>query len=228
MTHTYLVTGASRGIGLEFARALSARGDRVIAAVRDPAGATTLAALGPSVRIVALDVADPLSIAGLADRIGPTPIDVLINNAGIASRASKLLAQLDAEEIAHVLMVNAVAPILVARAVLPNLRAAGRRTIVQITSQLGSIANNTGGSSYGYRASKAALNQLNRSLASELRPDGFACLAIHPGWVKTDMGGTDADLTVEDSVSNMLRVIDGATPAQSGAFLSYDGTPLPW
>ena len=169
-----------------------------------------------------------MSIAGLADRIGPTPIDVLINNAGIASRASKLLAQLDAEEIAHVLMVNAVAPILVARAVLPNLRAAGRRTIVQITSQLGSIANNTGGSSYGYRASKAALNQLNRSLASELRPDGFACLAIHPGWVKTDMGGTDADLTVEDSVSNMLRVIDGATPAQSGAFLSYDGTPLPW
>ncbi len=228
MSSTYLITGASRGIGLEFARVLSARGDRVIAAVRDPAGAKALAALGSNVRLIQLDVADALSIASLPERIGPAPIDVLINNAGVASRASKSIAQLEAAELAQVLMINSIAPMLVVRSVLPNLRSGKRRTIIQITSQLGSIANNDGGSSYGYRASKAALNQLNRSLANELRSEAFACLAIHPGWVKTDMGGPGADLTVQQSVAHMLRVIDAATPARSGAFLNYDGAPLPW
>ncbi len=228
MSKTYLVTGASRGIGLEFARVLSKRGDRVIAAVRDPAGAKTLGELGPYLRVLKVEVSDPASIAALAQSVGQEPIDVLINNAGVASRGSKQLDQLEATELAHVLMVNSIAPILVARAMLTNLRAGNRKTIVNISSQLGSIANNTGGSSYGYRASKAALNQFNRSLANELRPEGFTCLALHPGWVKTDMGGAGADITVETSVSHMIRVIDAATPAHTGAFLNYDGTPLPW
>ncbi len=228
MPQTYVVTGASRGIGLEFVRVLAARGNRVIAAVRDPASAKDLAALQGSLRIVPLDVSDPASIRGLSSRIGDEPIDVLINNAGVASRGSKHLADIDAAEMAAVFMVNSIAPMLVVRALVANLRKGERKAIVQITSQLGSIANNTGGSSYGYRASKSALNQLNRSLANELRPEGFTCAAMHPGWVRTDMGGTGADLTVQESVAHMLRVIDGLTPDRSGAFLNYDGAPLPW
>jgi NAD(P)-dependent dehydrogenase (short-subunit alcohol dehydrogenase family) len=228
MTQTYLITGASRGIGLEFVKVLAGRGDRIIAAVRDPASAKDLAAVRGAVRIIPLDVSDAASIAGLRERVGAEPIDVLINNAGVASRGTKVLAELGAAEMLLVFMVNSVAPMLVTRQVIENLRAGARKTIVQITSQLASIANNTGGSSYGYRASKTALNQLNRSLANELRPEGFTCAAMHPGWVRTDMGGAGADLTVEQSVSHMVRVIDGLTPKQSGAFLNYDGAPLPW
>src|SRR5690606_22411454 len=134
------------------------------------------------------------------------PIDVLINNAGVSS-AGKKLESLDAAELQHVMMVNAIAPVLVARALLPNLRAGRRRLIVNITSQLGSIANNTGGSSYGYRASKAALNMLTRSMANELRGEGFTCIAVHPGWVKTDMGGEEAPLAPEESARDLLALI---------------------
>jgi NAD(P)-dependent dehydrogenase (short-subunit alcohol dehydrogenase family) len=228
MSQTYVVTGASRGIGLEFVRVLAARGDRVVATARNPGAAKDLAGVQGSVRIVALDVSDSASIKGLHERVGAGAVDVLINNAGVASRGSKHLADLDAAEMTQVLMVNSIAPMLVARELVGNLRSGPRRTIVQISSQLGSIANNTGGSSYGYRVSKAALNQLNRSLANELRPEGFTCAALHPGWVRTDMGGSAADLTVQESVSHMLQVIDGLSPELSGMFLNYDGTPLPW
>lgn len=228
MTTTYLITGASRGIGLRFVRVLAARGDSAIAAARSPEHAADLRSIRGQVRIVPLDVSDPESIADLPRHIGDAPIDVLINNAGIASRESKTLRALNAAELAGVLMVNAIAPMLVAQSLAPALRRGGRKTIVQITSQLGSIANNAGGSSYGYRASKTALNQFNRSLANELRPEGFTCVAIHPGWVKTDMGGAGADLTVEQAVDHMLRVIDALTPDRTGAFLNYDGSPLPW
>jgi NAD(P)-dependent dehydrogenase (short-subunit alcohol dehydrogenase family) len=125
-------------------------------------------------------------------------------------------------------MVNSFAPILVAKAMLANLRAGHRKTIVNISSQLGSITNNTGGSSYGYRASKAALNQLNRSLSNELASERFTCAVVHPGWVRTDMGGSNADLTTEQSVASMVRVFDAFTPARNGSFLNYDGTTLPW
>jgi NAD(P)-dependent dehydrogenase (short-subunit alcohol dehydrogenase family) len=228
MPYTYLITGASRGIGLEFARVLSARGERVLAAVRDPRGSAALAPLAPRVHAVELDVSDVRSIETLGERVGDGPIDVLINNAGVTSRATKSIASLDAADMQAVFMVNSIAPMLVTKSLLPNLRAGARKLIIQITSQLGSIANNTGGSSYGYRASKTALNQLNRSLSNDLRPEGFTCVAIHPGWVRTDMGGPDADLTVAQSVASMVRVIDGLAAARSGAFLNYDGGELPW
>ncbi len=225
---TYLITGANRGIGLEFARRLAARGERVIATTRRPAELSAEAASLRGVTWVALDVSDPASIDSLASRLGGTDsIDVLINNAGVSSTI-KAIAQLTAEELHRVFAVNSFAPLLVTRALLPLLKAGQRKLIVNISSQLASIANNTGGSSYPYRASKTALNQLTASLSNELRPAGFTCLAMHPGWVKTDMGGQEAHLTVEQAVTHMLPVIDGATPAQSGRFLNYDGKPLPW
>jgi NAD(P)-dependent dehydrogenase (short-subunit alcohol dehydrogenase family) len=225
MQTTALVTGASRGIGLEFVRQLLERGHRVIAAARSPAGASALSALGA--RVVAVDVADSASLERLSHELADTPIDLLINNAGVSS-TSKTLDVLDEHELARVMLVNAIAPMLVCKSVIRNLRLGMNRLIINITSQLGSIANNTGGSSYGYRASKAALNQFNRSLANELAPDGFRCVAIHPGWVRTDMGGPSATLSVEESVRSMLGVIERLSREDSGKFLNYDGTPLPW
>jgi NAD(P)-dependent dehydrogenase (short-subunit alcohol dehydrogenase family) len=225
---TYLITGANRGIGLEFVRQLTARGDSVIGTARDPSALSAEARAVPGVRWVALEVADPASIDSLPTRLDALgSIDVLINNAGVSSTA-KTLAELTAAELHRVFAVNTFAPLLVTKALMPLLTAGGRKLIVNISSQLGSIANNTGGSTYAYRASKTGLNQLNASLANELRPAGFTCLAMHPGWVQTDMGGKQATLTPETSVRQLLGVIDKAELGMSGKFLNYDGTPLPW
>jgi NAD(P)-dependent dehydrogenase (short-subunit alcohol dehydrogenase family) len=229
---TVLITGANRGIGLEFARQLSARGDAVIATARDLGGLSAGARGLAGVRWASLDVADAASIDGLSAQLDALPggvgtIDVLINNAGVSSTA-KTLTGLSAAELHRVFAVNTFAPMLVTKSLMPRLAAGGRKLIVNITSQLGSIANNTGGSTYPYRASKAGLNQLNASLANELRPGGFTCLVMHPGWVQTDMGGKQATLTPEASVRSLLSVIDRAEPGMSGRFLNYDGTPLPW
>lgn len=224
-TRDVLVTGANRGIGLELCRQLIGRGDRVIASVRSADKGDQLRALGA--RVVEMDVSQASSISGLGAQIGESPLDLLINNAGVGS-TSKSLSVLDCAEMSQVMCVNAIAPMLVVKSVIRNLRLGQGRMICQITSQLASIANNTGGSSYAYRASKAALNQLNRSLAAELKPEGFTCVAIHPGWVRTDMGGPDATLSVEQSASSILKTLDTIGPGELGRFLNYDGTTLPW
>lgn len=222
---TWLITGANRGIGLEMVRQLAARGERVLATARDPGAASELRSL--AAHVYPLDVANPLSAADLGGALAGSEIDILVNNAGVSS-TSKSIAELDAKEMAGVFAVNAIGPIITTKALLGPLRAGGRKLIVSITSQLGSIANNTGGSTYAYRASKAALNQMNRSLANELASEGFTCVAVHPGWVKTDMGGSAAPLTPEQSVRSMLGVFARLTSRDSGAFLNYDGQPLPW
>jgi NAD(P)-dependent dehydrogenase (short-subunit alcohol dehydrogenase family) len=223
---TYFITGANRGLGLEFARQLSKRPETtIIATAREPEKAGELARLVHDV--VPLDVASESSIAGLRERVKDRPIDVLINNAGVSGKA-KTVAELGLEELQRVFGINAFGPMLVTRALLANLRAGKRKTVFNITSQLGSIANNTGGSTYSYRASKTALNQLTVSMANELRPEGFCCVVVHPGWVQTDMGGPNAPLTVEQSVTAMLKVLDGLTGGESGKFLNYDGKGMAW
>lgn len=221
----YFVTGANRGIGLELVRKLIAKGATVIATVRERAAGLELVETGA--RVLELDVTDPNSIDALASKLGDTPIDVLINNAGVSS-TSKLLTDCRAPELARVFCVNATGPVLVAGALLPLLRRGGRRLIVNISSQLASIQNNNGGSSYGYRASKAALNMLTVSMANELRPEGFTCICMHPGWVKTRMGGDQAPMSVEQSARCILDQCDRFTPADSGSFRNYDGSTLPW
>lgn len=224
---TYFITGANRGIGLEFARQLSVRGgdSTVFATARDPDKATELARLVHEV--LPLDVTSDESVAALPDLLKNRPIDVLINNAGV-SGAAKSITQLNTPDLQRIFAVNAFSPLLVTRTLLPNLLAAGRRTVVNITSQLGSIKNNSGGSTYEYRSSKTALNQLTVCLANELRTEGFCCVAVHPGWVQTDMGGKNATLTPEQSVRSMLTVFDRLSAADSGQFLNYDGSELPW
>ncbi len=228
MATRYFITGTTRGIGLEFVRQLSQRrreGDHVFATARDPKQPGELSIY--PVTVVGLDVSDPWSVESLSDAMAGEALDVLINNAGVSS-ASRTLAECDYAELQRVFAVNSTGPVMVTRALLPSLMAGQRRLIVNISSQLASIGGNTGGSSYGYRASKTALNMYTTCMANELRPQGFTVVALHPGWVRTDMGGPNAPLTPEQSVRHLLTLIDRLGPAQSGSFLSYDGTTLPW
>ena len=221
----YLVTGANRGIGLAFARALSRRGDRVIATARDPAKARELGGL--EVQVEALDVADEQSIVSLARRLAGEPIDVLINNAGVGE-AGPGLEGLSVEDLESTLRVNAIGPVIVTRELLPNLRAGRRRTVVNLSSGLGSVSGNTDGGWSAYRASKAALNQLTRTMAAELARERFICIVISPGWVRTDMGGGGASLSPDQSVAAMLKVIDRLGPKDTGRFLDQHGKDVPW
>jgi len=220
-----LITGANRGLGLEFATQYAADGWRVIGTARRPDAATDLAATGAEV--VALDVADPDSIAQLARTLDGRSIDLLINNAGISSRSGPI-AELDADRAARAITVNLLGPMRVTSALMPNLRAGDRKQIVGISSRLGSIEANESGGYYGYRESKAGLNMFVRSLAADLRGDGFTCVVLSPGWVRTDMGGEQAPLSPTQSVTGMRTVISDLTPERTGRFINHDGTPIPW
>ncbi len=227
MPQTMIVTGASRGIGLEMCRVLATRGDRVIATARATTPALAEIASAHGVEVMELEVTDAGSINALAKRLSGRPIDALINNAGVSSTA-KSISELTMEELQRVFAINASAPMLVAAALLPNLRLGARKVVMNISSQLASIANNKGGSTYPYRASKTALNQLTVCMANELRAEGFCCVCVHPGWVKTDMGGPNAPLLPPESAGYLIRLLDGLTLAKSGSFLNYDGAAMPW
>ena len=222
---TVLITGANRGLGLEFARQFSEAGWNVIGTSRRPDEATELQGLG--VRVLQLDVADPASVDRLATDLEGEAVDLLINNAGIFPRVNTL-SEVDFEEVSRTIAVNALGPMRVTRALLPNLRRGEARLIVNITSGLGSIADNESGRFYGYRESKAALNMFTRSVAAELSAEGFTAIVISPGWVQTDMGGPNATLEPAQSIAGMRAVIDRLSPADNGTYWNYDGTRLPW
>ncbi len=220
-----LVTGANRGLGLEFVQQLEAKGYEVIGTARNPQKATELNATGA--RVEQLDVTDAASVAALAERLGGTPIDILINNAGMLNRADSTMDSLDFDVMERSFQVNSLGPLRVTQALLPNLNAGQGKTVVSITSRLGSIELSTGGL-YSYRTSKTALNQINKIMSSELAPQGFTCVVMHPGWVQTDMGGPAATLTKAQSITGMLGVIENLTTESTGKFFNYDGTELPW
>lgn len=222
---TALVTGANRGIGLELATQLKALGVNVIGTARKPADAAELNALG--VQVEQLDVADVASVAALAERLKGVKLDLLINNAGVGGQSANTLAELDFEQMAAVFDINSIGPLRVTQGLLPNLMAGSGKTVVQVSSVMGSIAQN-GGGYYGYRASKTALNMLNKSLSVELGKQGFTCVVVHPGWVKTRMGGAAAPVEVPDSVAGLLTVIAGLTTQDNGRFVDFQGNEIPW
>jgi NAD(P)-dependent dehydrogenase (short-subunit alcohol dehydrogenase family) len=222
---TVLITGANRGLGLEFARQYKQAGWRVIGTARNPEGAQELEALGA--KVMQLDVASQQSVDELAAALDGEPIDLLINNAGIFPRVGKI-AEIDFDDYSRTLAVNTVGPVRVTHALLPNLRRGQLKMIAGLSSNLGSIAENERGNFYGYRESKAALNMFTKTLAAELGPEGFICVVLTPGWVQTDMGGPNAPLTPADSISGMKAVLDKLTPADNGTFWSYDGRQMPW
>ncbi len=222
---TVLVTGANRGLGLEFARQYKDAGWQVIGTARKPDEAQELEALG--VKVVQLDVADQQSVDRMAAELAGQPIDVLINNAGIFPRVGTI-AEIDFDDYRRTLEVNTIGPVRVTRALLPNLRQGKLRIIAGLSSNLGSIAENERGTFYGYRESKAGLNMFTKTLAAELGPDGFICVVLTPGWVQTDMGGPNAPLQPSESIAGMKAVLDKLAPADNGTFWSYDGSQMPW
>jgi NAD(P)-dependent dehydrogenase (short-subunit alcohol dehydrogenase family) len=220
-----LITGANRGIGLEFARQYAHDGWEVIATCRAPEAAGELKAL--NVQVAPLDVSDFAAIAALADALSGRPLDVLINNAGTYG-GPQGFGEVNIPEWDYVLRVNAMGPLKMMEAFAPHLQAGQRRVVASVTSRMGSIDDNTSGGAYAYRSSKAALNAVNKSLSIDLRPRGITCVVLHPGWVRTAMGGAGALITPQQSVTGMRRIIDGATPSHSGRFFNYDGQEIPW
>ena len=224
MADTYLVTGASRGLGAEFVRQLRHAGRPVIAAVRDPGSARDAAQAGATV--VQLDVTRPDTFDAFARSL-TTPVDVLVNNAGVAARDGSLKAT-TAETMDEVFRTNVFGLTLLTKALLPVLGRGRRKTIVNVSSTLGSLARTPGGFSYAYCSSKAALNMMTVLMHRELSGDGFTVISLDPGWNRTDMGGGEAPLDQKDTVASMIRVLERLDHGDSGRFIGYDGESRPW
>jgi NAD(P)-dependent dehydrogenase (short-subunit alcohol dehydrogenase family) len=236
---TVLLTGASRGIGLEFALQYAGAGWQVHACCRDPGAAHDLAGIAETaagrLHIHRLDVADFHGIEELADKLDSTPIDVLINNAGTFGRfpfalsnAEQAFGRSEYHDWADVYRVNVFAPMKMAESFVDHIASSEQKKLITISSTMGSIGTNSYGGFYVYRSSKTAVNSLMKCLAIDLAGRGITVLPLHPGWVRTDMGGPDAEIDVETSVAGMREVIDSVTMKDSGRFLDYLGAEIPW
>lgn len=224
---TLLLSGANRGIGLEYARQYLGDGWRVHACCRFPDRAKDLKALEGDLHVHKMDVTDALQVANLARELREEPLDLLINNAGVYGARSGLGEQ-DFEAWAETLQINLLAPMRVVEAFLPLLEKSETPRIVNMSSRLGSIELNDGGGSYPYRTSKAALNMVTKNLSVDLAEKGVIVVSVHPGWVETDMGGSSAPVAVEDSVSGLRRLIASLEAEHSGRFFTFEGDELPW
>ncbi|MBV8147362.1 MAG: SDR family oxidoreductase [Gammaproteobacteria bacterium] len=229
---TLLVTGANRGLGLEFTRQYLAEGWEVIAACRNPGVARALKDLAAhppgALRVTEIDVADTASVKRAAAALKGHRIDVLINGAGIFGGTGQGIGSLDYDDWMEVLETNLLGPARMCEAFLEQVARSERRIMLTITSGMGSLADNTSGGYMLYRTSKAAVNMVMRTAAIDLQSRGITCVVVNPGWVKTDMGGSNAKLTPEQSVSAMRRLIGKLTRADSGRFYNYDGREFPW
>jgi NAD(P)-dependent dehydrogenase (short-subunit alcohol dehydrogenase family) len=221
---TVLITGAARGLGLDFVKQYAAKGWKVHACARTP---ESLKEVTGNIHLHKLEVTDYGAVKALASELKGEAIDVLICNAGISGKEATVLGSIDPAVWRETFEVNALAPLMMAEAFADHVAASQDRKLVAISSRLGSIAFANSGR-YSYRASKAALNMEWKGLSVDLAPKGLICVVLHPGWVQTDMGGQGATLTIEQSVPAMVKVIDGLKPADNGRFLNYDGTELPW
>ncbi len=224
---TVLITGAARGLGLDFTKRYAAKGWKVLACARKPDG---LKGIKGDVHHHPLEVTDYKAVTALAKALNGEAIDVLICNAGVGGdreQSGQVLGAFDADQMRRVFEINTLAPLMMAEAFVEHVARSQQKKLIAITSILGSVANNNGGR-YAYRASKTALNMEWSCLAKDLAGKGVICVALHPGWVRTDMGGPTATLTIEQSVPSMVKVIEGLKPSDNGRYVSYDGSELPW
>ena len=228
-----LVTGANRGLGLEFTRQLLGRGARVLACCRDPEHAGELQSLQQShpdaLSVHALDVADAQAIAALPAAAAKhlQRVDLLVNNAGVLVSGERF-GNVEAEALMHSFAVNAAAPLLITQALSPLLLRGHKPRVLCVSTQLASISQASNFRTLSYAMSKAALNMAVKRLAAELGARGIVVMALHPGWAQTDMGGKDATLPVRKSVEAMLEIIERAGVEDGGTFVAYDGAALPW
>lgn len=229
MVMRVLVTGANRGIGHELVRQLVQRGDDVDAVSRTPQEIVYEDKAADSrIRLFRCDIADDESVRALAAELGDAAIDMVINNAGVGGGNRQSLRDLDFAEALRTYNVDALGALRVSLALLPHVRRGQVKKLVHVTSGLGSIGDNKSGGHYAYRMAKAALNMMAKNLAMDLRGDGITSIVINPGWVQTDMGGSHAAITPSESVRGMLRVIESASLADTGAFLDWNGGRYPY
>lgn len=227
------ITGASRGLGLEFVRQYAGDGWRVFATCRAPEKAAQLRTMtgGTDGKVTAhkLDVTEKLDVAPLARELDGEAIDVLINNAGTYGGSYEIkFGETDYALFETAWRTNTAAPLRIAEAFAEQLGRSAKRTIVNISSRMGSIAENDSGGSYAYRSSKAGLNMVTKSLAVDLKARGVIVVALNPGWVRTDMGGARGRFSPEESVRKMREVIAALSPEDTGRFIDYDGADVPW
>lgn len=229
---TVLITGANRGLGLEFCRQYAEDNWTVIACCRDLSKATALKQLAEqydNIQLQTLDIADFSQIDALSSKLSSIAIDVLLNNAGVYDDKSEHgFGQLDYQAWQHSMLINTLAPVKMTEAFLSHIKRGEQKLIVTISSLMGSLADNTSGGSILYRSSKAAVNAAMRSVSIDLKKDGIGVLIFHPGWVKTDMGGANAPTLPAQSIAGMRQVIASFSLAQSGNFVRYDGKMMPW
>ena len=227
--HQVLITGANRGIGLEFTKQYANDGWNVLACCRHPQSAIDLQALASAhsnVKIHTLDVADFTQIDALATQLKDESIDVLINNAGVYPASS--FGDVDYAAWAEGFKINSMAPLKMAEAFVQHITRSQLKKIATLSSKMGSIDDNTSGASYSYRSSKCAVNMVMKCISIDLKPYGISVATLHPGWVQTDMGGNNAMINVQTSVTGLRKVIDGLSLINTGQFIAYDGKAIPW
>jgi NAD(P)-dependent dehydrogenase (short-subunit alcohol dehydrogenase family) len=234
-----LVTGANRGLGLEFVKQYAADGWRVHACCRDPGASPALrdiaAGSGGKVSVHALTLDDPASVKALAAALNSQPIDILLNNAGTyglkgfaeGGMQAQAFGSMEYDGWEHAFAINTMAPLRLIEALVDNVAASDQKKIFTISSSMGSIAAPPGGH-LAYGSTKAAVNFVMTSLALELRGKGITVMSLHPGWVETDMGGATAPLKPSQSIAGLKKIMNAASLATSGQFIGYDGNTVPW
>ncbi len=223
---TILITGAGRGIGFELARQSVDKGWNVIGSVRTVEAQRELAQKLPQMAVLNFDVTDHKAIEKVANAFH-SPIDVLVNNAGVIGPHVQSTFDMDFDGFAETMAINVMAPLKITQVFLPLLKQGNNPRLVNISSKMGRMEF-AASDRIAYRASKAALNKVTQGLATDLKEDGITCIAMHPGWVQSDMGGAGADITPEQSASGILRVIQSVTFEDSGKFIDWDGMTRPW
>ncbi len=226
---TALITGTNRGIGLEFTKQYAEAGWDVLACCRSPENAKALNALASkhaNITLYALDVANFAQVDTLAQQLNGVAIDVLINNAGVYPSGG--LSDTEVAKWLESFKVNAIAPLKVATAFTTHVAKSQLKKLVTLSSKMGSIDDNTSGGSYMYRSTKTAANMVMKSLSIDLKNAGIAVVTLHPGWVETDMGGPNALINTQTSVTGLRKVIDHLSLANTGQFIAYDGKEIGW
>ena len=231
MSHTVFITGTTRGIGLELVHQFLEAGSKVFATARHPesdALQSLKAVHGDELQLLTLDVTNSTEIQAAVSSLAGQPVNLLINNAGLYQSRSDDASSLATETWLQEFHVNAIAPFMVTRALRGNLAAADDALVAMISSKMGSMSDNTSGGAYSYRSSKAALNAVTVCLAQDLASDGTRVVALHPGWVRTDMGGANAPVDASQSASGLRKVMISIDETQNGGFFDYTGAAIPW
>ena len=228
---TVLITGANRGIGLELVKHYLDHGVRVIGTYRKTTRSKELTQMCENhkdLKTLKLDVSSDESLKNFPDKLNGAPIDIFINNAGVFGPRDSSFGNVTEEGWVAALKINAIAPLILTQLIIENLRKGSVKKLIYITSKMGSIDDNNGGGSYVYRSSKTALNAVVKSISVDLASEGIRVALLHPGWVRTDMGGPKGLIDTNTSVSGMIKVINELEESDSGSFFNYDGAIIPW